>query len=34
MKPFARYNEADNHDRLVQGLFREKRIRERMKYIN
>lgn len=33
MKPFARYNDADNHDRLVRGLFKEKKIRERLKYI-
>jgi RecB family endonuclease NucS len=34
MKPFARYNDADNHDQLVRGLFKEKRIRERMKYLS
>ena len=30
MKPFARYNDPETHDRLVQGLIRERQIRARI----
>lgn len=30
MKPFARFNSADEHEKLVQGILKEKQIRQRI----
>ena len=30
MKPFARFNSADDHEKLVQGILKEKQIRQRI----
>lgn len=33
MKVFARFSTADEHEKLVQGILREKQIRQRLEYL-
>ena len=34
MKAFARFNTAEDHELLVQGIIKEKKIRSRIKELN
>jgi hypothetical protein len=33
MKVFARFSTSDDHEKLVQGILKEKQIRQRLEYL-